>query len=361
MSQPEILEQIRASRIAASPELRARVLDLAAAVPPAPPRRELPWRRMSLVLVPAAIALALTGALVAGLAGSGKDSRVAAPPAPRATQTVLSGTEHGARVKAAPPVFSATHAAKDTTAPQKVAGGAASGAGGNIPATPGRAQLYESELTLKVSSLSTATKRVLRLTRSFHGYVRTVEYGSGTKRGSAYLVLRVPVGSVQAAIVRFSALGEIIDQHVSIQDVQPTVDRRFRQMQSLRDLIAKLQAKLESPALSADERARIENQLVGSRRTLVVLQKQQATLRRQTSFATISLALRTADANAVPTHSPGRIERALDRSGSILLDELKVGVYVLIVGAPLLTLAVLGLGGARVRRRRTEERLLSTS
>jgi hypothetical protein len=360
MSQPEILEQIRASRIAASPELRARVLDLAAAVP-SPPRRELPWRRMSLVLVPAALALALTGALVAGLVGSGKRNRVAAPPAPRATQTVLSATEHGARVKAAPPVFSATQAPEDTTALQKVTGGAASGAGGNIPATPGRAQLYESQLTLKVSSLSAATKRALRLTRSFHGYVRTVEYGSGRERGSAYLVLRVPVGSVQAAIVRFSALGEIIDQHVSIQDVQPTVDRRFRRMQTLRDQVAKLQAKLESPTLSADGRARVETELVVTRRLLVVLQKQQAALRRQTSFATVSLALRTAAANAVPIHSPGRIERALDRSGSILLDELKVAVYVLIVGAPLLLLAVLGLGGARVRRRRTEERLLSTS
>src|SRR2546421_3831421 len=124
MSQPEILEQIRASRIAASPELRARVLGLSATVPPAPPRRELPWRRMSLVLVPAAIALALTGALVAGLAGSGNRNRVAAPPAWRATQTVLSATEHGARVKAAPPVFSATQAPGDTTALQKATGGA---------------------------------------------------------------------------------------------------------------------------------------------------------------------------------------------------------------------------------------------
>ena len=64
--------------------------------------------------------------------------------------------------------------------------GAAGGTG--LPTTPGRAQLYESELTLKVKSLSAATKRALRLTRSFNGYVRSVEYGSGTERGSAYLV-----------------------------------------------------------------------------------------------------------------------------------------------------------------------------
>ena len=60
-------------------------------------------------------------------------------------------------------------------------------------------------------------------------------------------------------------------------------------------------------------------------------------------------------------HDPGRIERALDRAGSIVLDEARSSLYVLIVGAPLLALAFLGFGGARVRRRRTEERLLSTS
>ena len=65
--------------------------------------------------------------------------------------------------------------------------------------------------------------------------MRTVEYGSGTESGSAYMTLRVPIGSVQAAIVKFSALGKILDQHVSIKDVQPTLDHRFRQMQAVLD------------------------------------------------------------------------------------------------------------------------------
>jgi hypothetical protein len=354
MSQPDhgaIVNEIRSARIVASPELRARVLDLAAAVPPAPPRRGLPWRRTSLVLVPAAVALALTGALIAGLAGSGKKNRSTSPPE-RATGTALSGVAHGG-------VGTPTVQAERQQDTAKALGGA--GGVGSIPATAGRAQLYESELTLKVHDLSTTTKRALRLTRSYHGYVRSVEYGSGKEHGSAYLVLRVPVGTVQEAIVKFSALGEILDQHVSIQDVQPTVDRRFRRMQAIRDQIAKLQAKLENPALTPDERTALENQLVARRRRLVVLQRQQAALQRQTSFATVSLSLRTADKATVVPHQRGRIERALDRSGSILLDELKVVVYVLIVGAPLLALACLGLGGAKVRRRRAEERLLSTS
>jgi Domain of unknown function (DUF4349) len=347
MSQPEhqaILEEIRSARITASQELRTRVRELAPSRPPAPPGRGRRWRRPVVVLLPAAVAVAVATAVAVGVLTSRNHSqpssarREATPPAPFAAAD--QAQKHGA------------------VAP-RTAGG--SGAAGSVPATRSRAQLYESELTIEVANLSDATKRALRLTRGFHGYVRSVDYGSGTQRGSAYLALRVPVGSVQAAIVEFSALGEILDQHVSIRDVQPTVDRRFRRMQSVRDSIARIQARLGNPALSAEERQRLESKLVTARRALVVLQRQQAALRRQASYATVELALRTADkAVVVPPH-PNRIERALDRSGAILLDELEVVLYVLIVGAPLLALAALALGGARTRRRHMEERLLSTS
>jgi uncharacterized protein DUF4349 len=356
MSQPEheaIVNEIRSSRIAASPELRARVRELAATVPPVPPRREFRWRRPVLVLVPAALATALAASLAIGLATSDKSK-----PKPLSAS---GGTVDQRRV-AQPQVslpFSGPAAppSADSTRAQKAAGGGA----GSLPATPGRAQLYESELTLKVANLSEATKSALRLTRLFHGYVRTVEYGSGAERGSAYMTLRVPIGSVQEAIVKFSALGEILDQHVSIQDVQPTLDKRFRQMQAIRDSIAKLQAKLESPTLTADERKALEDALVAQRRRLVVLQAQQQALERQTSFATVELALRTADKQVVVPHDPGKIERTLERSGAILLDEVKVALYVLIVGAPLLALAALLIGGVRIRRRRDEARLLASA
>jgi hypothetical protein len=348
MSQPEaILSEIRSARIPASLELRARVRELATAVPPAPPRRELPWRRWTLVLVPACVALALAGALAAGLATSGKTGH-------RAVER--QAVEHGS--VSLLPAFSTAQAPADSATTLKAAGG---GGRASLPSTPGRAQLYESELTLKVKDLSTATKRALGLARTFGGYVRSVEYGSGAERGTALLVLRVPVGSVQEAIVRFSALGAILDQHVSIQDVQPQLDKRFRAMQTLRDAIAKLQAKLESPNLSSPDRTKLENELVAARRQLTVLRLAQARQERQTSYATVSLDLRTAGKAIVVPHDPGRIGRALHRSGAILLDEAKVAVYVLLDGAPLLVLLGLGLGGARVRRRRAEARLLSAS
>ena len=92
-----------------------------------------------------------------------------------------------------------------------------------------------------------------------------------------------------------------------------------------------------------------------------MLQKQQAALQRQTSYATVSLDLRTRDKAVVVPHEPGRIGRALHRSGQIVADEAKVLVYVLIVGAPFFVLGAVALGGLSVRRRRREERLLATS
>ena len=352
MSQPDhesIVAEIRGARITASRELRARVLAIAAVPEPGgtaePPRREtrLPWRRLALVAVPVCLAVALAAALAVGLSGSGKGSQEQSAAGGGATRDALApkGLENGT-----------------TLAPSTAAG---TGAAAGLPATQKRAQLYEAELSLKVKDLSATTKRALRLTRDFHGFVRSVDYGSGTESGSANMVVRVPIGSVQAAIVAFSELGEIVDQHVSITDVQPKVDAQFRRMQAQRDLITRLQAQLENPKLSQTDRAALENKLVAARRALVLMQRAQAALDRQTSFATVSLDLATVKKETVVPTDPGRIGRALHRSGQILADEAKVLVYVLIVGAPFFVLGAFAFGGMRVRRRRSEERLLSTS
>jgi hypothetical protein len=342
MSQPDyeaIVNEISASRIEASPELRARVRAVAASTPPAMPRRAAPWRRIALIAVPACLAVAAAASLAGGVLDSGKKE-----------QNQAAGRERGATLSAS----------ADQVTPAPTLKSAPAGPAG-LPATSGRAQLYEAELTLRVGDVSAATKRALRLTRGFRGFVRSVEYGSGAERGSAYLVVRVPVGSVQKAIVEYSAIGQILDQHVSIQDVQPQVDKRFRQMQAKRDAIAKLQARLVSPTLTPTERAALENRLVAARRELVELQKVQAALQRQAAYATVSLDLRSRAKSVVVPSGPGRIGRALHRSGEILADEAKVLVYVLIVGAPFFVLGGLALAGVRLRRHQSEGRLLSTS
>jgi hypothetical protein len=233
-------------------------------------------------------------------------------------------------------------------------------AGATIAPSTGRAQTYEADIRLRVANLSNATKRALRLTRSFGGYVRSVDYGSGARAGTADLVVRIPIGSVQAAIVRFTALGAIVEQHVAIQDVQNSFDARFRRLQALRTQIAAVQKQLAGPNLTTEVRHQLEARLTALRASLAALQRVQAQAEKRVSFATVALSLTSHKAAAVPPPKPGRLQRALDHAGSILLRELVVLVYVAVVGVPLLVLVALAVSGERLRRRRSTDRLLAT-
>jgi hypothetical protein len=323
----ELARELRAARPVAPARLREHVAALEAPAPaPRPQRRS--FRRFGLVLAPAALAAALGAAIVVGVVESGSG------PEPVARQGALRKQPAVLRAKAT----------ESAPAP------AAADAG--LPATKGRVQRYEADLTLRVADLSETTKKALRLTHRFGGFVRSVEYGSGRKRGHADLVVRIPLPRVQEAIVRFSSLGTIIDQHVRIQDLQPSVDRRFARMQALRRQIAALEGD-SSPEAQA-KRARL-------RAGLVALQREQAQTIRRAGFATVALALRTKEAEAAPPSKPGRIERALDHAGTILVKELAVLLYVLVVALPLVLIAAVAFVASRAWRRRSLDRLLEQS
>ena len=79
MLSPELATELRSARPSASPELRKRVLAVAAQEEPRrPPRFTLPLRRLAVVAVPAALALAIGGAVVHGLVHSGGSGRTVA-------------------------------------------------------------------------------------------------------------------------------------------------------------------------------------------------------------------------------------------------------------------------------------------
>jgi hypothetical protein len=332
MSLPEsLVAELAEANVAASPELRARVREIAARVP-APRQSRLPRfspRRAAFVLAPAIVIVGLGAALAGGLVSSTRSPKSETLGAvPSAAQTV-----HGAAVlrgdAKTPEVFSRSGAGAATPAP-----------------SVGRAQQYDAEMRLRVKDLSRVTQTALRLTRALGGYVRSVDYGAGAKSGNALLVVRIPLGAVQKAIVRFSALGTIVDQHVSIQDVQAGFDRRFRQLQVLRAQIA------------AAQRAHDDAKVARLRKQLVSLQSEQTQAKRRYSYATLSLGLTTA--KPVVAHpKPGRVDRALDGAGSVLLKELAVLLYALIVAGPIALLAALALVSGKLWRRRATERLLA--
>src|SRR5919198_6080190 len=76
-----LVSELRAGRPAASPELHARVRTIVSEAPVPTPRRQLPhfgWRRLGLVLAPAAVAAGAGVALIHGLSSSSGSEKAAA-------------------------------------------------------------------------------------------------------------------------------------------------------------------------------------------------------------------------------------------------------------------------------------------
>jgi hypothetical protein len=303
-----LVGELRAARPVAPYALRERVAAIAAR-PPAPPKQRL---RVTWVLAPAAAAL-VAGAIAVG---------------------VLSGGDEQPRQAAAPLV--------ERAGKEEATDAAGLAASNRAPITPARrAQLYATEITLRVKDLSDTTQAALRETRALGGYVRSVDYGEGDGEGTARLVVRVPIARVQTAILRFSELGKILDQHVSVRDVQPRLDRRFKRIAELDRLI---------PTLSGDDLARAQAELEA-------LRAAQAQDRRRASFATASLNLTTKHESIVPV-APGRIERALRRAADVLEAETVAVVYAAVVATPFILMGLALLVAVRAARRRSDRRLL---
>jgi hypothetical protein len=321
-----LVEQIRAAKPRAPEALRARIVALPEPLPEEP-RRRLWGRRALLVLVPAATIAVVAGLAVVGsrTGGGGADDQAASGTA----TTALEPMQRDAQ-------------------PEALQGGAQA-----PPPSRTRAQDYRAQLTVRVDNLNGTTARAMRITRRLGGYIvradlDSPEVGDGTSR----LVVRVPVGKVQQAIVQFSALGELVAQQITISDLQRDLDRRTDRIQSLRNTIA----KLEEDGVTEDERlriARLEEQIRAE-------QRRRAEVERRGRLSRIVLTLTTREAEEA-AKPDGEIESAVRDALRALDDVVAVVLYGLIVAGPFVLLAVLAVALERRRRHRADERLLERS
>ena len=360
----ELVRELRGAEPTASAELRERVRATASGrAKPKPARtRRLPRRRV-LVLVPVAAALGVAVGL--GALSSGSSPRQASPnlglDVNPDTYSPFTGKAHGVVPgKLSPPPLPVPTERSSAGLPAFSRVPSPNTASDSPLAPSGtRAQNYSVDLSLRVKGLSPATKRAINLTRGWGGYVVTVNYGSGQKSGTAYLVLRVPIGKVQTAVAKLGTLGTILDDHVSVQDVQGQLDQRYLGIQNLKAKIAKLRAEIIDPSLTTSQRAALQAARAQRAAQLVKLQAQQQAQITRTSFATVALALQTKQAAAAVPSKPGRIGQALHNIGHVLVTELEILLYVLLIGAPFIVLTLLLWGGLRTWRRRSEDQLLA--
>jgi len=336
-SSPDLIQELKASKPAASLALRAQVRELAtgeapAAVSPRRLRFRLPARRLSLVALPAAAALAIAAAGIVGLARSDA-------PLNEATRV---GTDSPGTLN--------LESAPAQPAPSADAA---------IGSATGRVQQVSATLTVEVgdsAAVSSAAQDVLALTQRLGGHVVMSSVATGEEAG-AELTVRVPAAKVQQALVELSALGTIVSQQVRMDDLQESIDAFERRQRSLRSQIALVQARLGG-SLDAETRARLEVRLKNLRDELRGARRSEAGLRAQGRMATIQLSVVTSESGAAAPAS--RLDRTLDEALNILVWEGVIVLAILIVLAPFALVFFGAWLGRRFYRRREEDRLLAT-
>ena len=333
----ELVAELRAMPITAPPRLRDRVRGLGE---PAPRRglvAQIPLRRTAVVLAPACVVALVVAAVVHGV--------------------LSSSTPNQGKIASANARPSGAHRAVADSAPL---GRPLRSAGVPAP-SPTRHRSYQADLRVRVrdyDALGRQTAAAMQIATALGGFVASVEQSSAPATpGEADLVLRVPVAHVERAMIRLSALGTVLDQHVSIVDLEHAVQVQRDRIRALRVRIAKISAALRHP-LPADVRLRLLFQLDDARRALARATGTQKATLRTAALSRIAVTLTSAHA-AAATHDRGRFGRALANAADFLAAAAAVALLVLIVASPLLLLALLWWYGARAWRRREERRLLA--
>src|SRR5262249_54066874 len=155
----------------------------------AAPRHRIRWRRILVVAVPVAAAVAGAAILFPGA----KSKPVAAPP----------------EVTYRPPATRSAHAFNG------VASSAAATAQ-SAPPAPNRGQRITTSLELRLpntQAVSDATKQAVAITRALGGYPKALNVDAQGRTGYASLVLRIPKQNVQRAVSRLSDLGTIVGEN----------------------------------------------------------------------------------------------------------------------------------------------------
>jgi hypothetical protein len=327
-------------------ELRGRVAELAAAADVRRPRR----RGLALAVAVGLLAVAAVAGIVLGSRDSAPQQKVSG---------AAVGTRTGATELAKPKSAQPVPARANRTADRAQALGGVRG-GINLPVNPGRLTEVHASMRIRVSgldSLSKTTARAMSITRDLRGFVQSVDYATG-REGTAYLTFRIPVANAQQAVTRFSTLGTILSQDVSIRDLQDQANAQRLQILRLQRTASVLRERLRG-SLTPEERVRIEARLDSVRGLLRLRTQQRAVTVRQGRLATYNLELTTRKGAAVTPGHPGRIERAARHAFEFLSKAIAGALYALIVLSPLLALAAVALWASRFRRRRVEQRLLA--
>ena len=206
--------------------------------------------------------------------------------------------------------------------------------------------------------LAAAAGEAMTITRGLGGWVAGSDVDSSGREGEAELQLRIPVGRVEDAVVRLSELGTVTGQRMETVDLQAGIDRRDRRIEQLGRAIRIGQLRLESGTLDPEERLLLQIRLERQRATRADLWRANTRDRREAATSELTLLLHTREAPVAAEKDEGEAAGAARDALRLLGDIAVVALFLAIVLAPLLLLAVLVWLALRSRSRRLETRLL---
>jgi hypothetical protein len=331
MSRPELLRELRDARPLPPAELREHVGRIAAGAAPAPVHSwRKPGRRGLFVLAAAAVAAAAAAVLV---------------------QTGNRRPQPGP-VALAPGALPAS-GVKRSSAFRSAVAGAAGNSLAAVPApNPNRVERIRTSLELRVASaqaVSDDTKAVVAIARSLGGYPSSLVVDAAGRTGYADITLRIPKQHLAQVVARLSALGTIVAENVSIQDLQAQVDATSREIYRLAAQLDAWERQSQTPVTQRHIAA-----LAGE---IDALKLHRAATIRTASDATIAVELTSRPAPAPTRHHNGPLHGL-----GVAFRWLGIGaVYALALGTPLLLLGCLAWLAARAVRRHREASLLSRS
>ena len=384
-----LLSELRAGELTAPDTLRETILATAPAVRRQRVRR--PSRRLVLVVVPVAVALAVGAAIVHSFVGgsnNGPAALAALRPNARVDQhqgvQLSTAVSHRAAVGTASDTIAKTE--KRVYAPattnyglDQAAGtpGFASGsadsrnaplAGEAITIPKNRLVHADASMVVQVRShaaLQHATNNATQIIGKLGGYAQNVQYQvSKQGYGDAFLSLRVPVGKAQTALTQLSALGSLASEEIQTQDLQHQFNQQTNRIGSLQRAIKIYQQALASGSLTGTERVQIQIKLSNAEHTLTAVRKARSSTVAQGAMANISLTL-TTNKHAIvgpgKHHNGSAFGRRLGDAAHFLGLEALYVLYALVLLSPFILLGGLAWWVTRERRRRDEKRLLAST
>jgi hypothetical protein len=249
------------------------------------------------------------------------------------------------------------------------AGSAAPARGASLAALPlpgGQSVIFTASLSLRAANVAATAARATRLAESAGGYVSgehtTISHGrrASTKES---IVFKVPVAAYPGTLGALAGLGTLRSETQQAQDVTGVVADVASRVSSARAAIAQLR-KLLARAGSVGSLLDVQGQINAEEASLEALQSQQRALARETSYATISLAI---TGRAPPPARRHRGHGPAGFAGGLAAGwrDLRVAVSWMLTGAgaalpfavPVAVVALAGLAARRwLGRRRASTR-----